>query len=353
MGQCRWIPEPEGRHECREPAHQSSTSGRCIFHMPADEKRALRLEQVFVQKVVEKFETIERDANITSHDYRGFVFPDGFDSFNKKRFGKPADFSRAAFGDEFDLVQAEFLFPAKFHRARFGNREDFHASQFKQSANFDHATFGNKSDSTIHLRRICGFRWCAIRRRNIFRNRISRQRPFFRFDVREKRHLEPDICRGGHVCTRISGAEQYLVQLFKRGDSNGTTFWSVGGVTFNGIALSTPQYLAVRNFEFFKFFSGPCFAPPIQVGRQFRDTTFHTDAKFQGKDDSPKAFPRKLISEGAICGTRKIIFISGFIARVSHGDFQSDKVKFWDVRWANHGDRCAYTTNWPAIPTQG
>ncbi|UCF80038.1 MAG: pentapeptide repeat-containing protein [Acidobacteriota bacterium] len=149
MATCRWKPTRkqayrfEYNYECREAPWRDGAF--CIFHAPREEKT----REEFEKAVLLKTEREESDESTGFHDFRGYVFPDGFSAFagaspgGGKNFRKRVDFTHARFGNGASFLHAALGDKAGFFHAAFGDGADFSGAGFGDDAVFLRVRFGD------------------------------------------------------------------------------------------------------------------------------------------------------------------------------------------------------------------
>jgi hypothetical protein len=154
MATCRWKPTMKARYRfghgyvCRE---EQWKGGLCVFHAPRGDKTDEQSKAAFATAARRKVEEEENDESAAYHDFRGFIFPDGFSAFagasegEGKKFRKRPDFTLADFGNETSFLNAALGDEANFFHARFGDRACFEGTEFGDKVNFLRVRFGDEA----------------------------------------------------------------------------------------------------------------------------------------------------------------------------------------------------------------
>lgn len=134
---------------CTEDSH-GGPSGLCIFHAPCDEKDAIAFRDAIIIYIIKaEDEAIKTNRPIENNvllDCRGFVFPDIDICFYGRKFGTPADFSRAKFQEAALFSYAKFEYEVKFDDTEFKAEALFNSTEFSGDASFRKAKFGELTE---------------------------------------------------------------------------------------------------------------------------------------------------------------------------------------------------------------
>jgi len=109
---------------CPRPAVEGGT--RCILHK---RDRSPEEANAFAQEIGDMLRNRQ-------YDFRGVVFPDGFNGFSHAVFAGPADFRRARFQGDAEFTGARFADKVVFNDAFIRGTARFNATVFQKNANF-------------------------------------------------------------------------------------------------------------------------------------------------------------------------------------------------------------------------